>query len=126
MTRDVYTQAFLKALKETSAEEALKGLREALTSRGHMSLYPRILKDAKVALSKEEKESKAYVTLARKEDEATYKQQIESFVGETGMRGFEISVDPGIIGGFVAKTKNISRDQSFKGSLLSMYRSLTK
>lgn len=125
MTRKVYAEATYRAMTSGLApEQALSGLRTVLTRHGHMSLYQMVLKDVLVALKKAEDDTTAIIVLARADDEKNYVTQIEQFVAETKATATKVVIDGTIIGGFIAKTKSIKRDQSYKESLTSIYRSV--
>lgn len=125
MNRKVYTQALINALNSgLKPDQALLGLRRTLETRGHTSLYAPIIKDVVMILKKHESEVVATIVLAQKDDEKLYTTQIERFLSSFAMKK-KIIVDETIIGGFIAKTKKIEHDQSYKESLASIYRSLT-
>ena len=125
MTRKVYAEAIYRAITSgLEPEKALSGLRQVLTRHGHVSLYASILKDLLISLKKAENDTTATIVLARKEDRENYAKQIEQFVTETKATEAQIVIDESIIGGFIAKTKTTKRDQSYKESLISIYRSV--
>ncbi|MBX9906409.1 F0F1 ATP synthase subunit delta [Patescibacteria group bacterium] len=126
MNHTVYRDATLRALASgTSPEVVLSGLQKTLARRGHTKLYGAVLKEVLASLSKKEADGIAIILLARKEDEGTYAEAIKAFVHTAHATGTRIVVDESIVGGFIAQTTTTKRDQSYKGSLVALYRSLT-
>ena len=125
MTVALYTQATLDALnKGLSPEKVLEGLKGALANRGHETLYPKVLKAVTLRLKKADADRVATIKVAVLGDEKQYHEAIEAFLKEANATTHVVSQDETIIGGFVAQTNTLRRDQSYKESLLSIYRSV--
>jgi len=126
MNRKIYTEATQRALATgLSPEQVLSGLQKVLTRHGHTTLYPMILKDVLKSLEKGEKNKTVTVRVAKAGDADTYRTQIAQFVSDTQSVHTEVVVDETLIGGFMARTPHHMRDQSYKESLVSIYRALT-
>ncbi len=122
-----YSIGVLELIHEgMSPDRALEKLRAMLSSRGHDRLYPKILRELLTEATRSASRSSATVTIARKDDADTLKNDIENALRSLQATEHSIVVDETITGGFVAEANEKRIDQSHKKSLLTLYRSLIK
>jgi F0F1-type ATP synthase delta subunit len=122
-----YSKAVL-ALAHTgmNVDHAFTQLSSMLKTRGHVRLYPRILRDLEVRATKEAVKSTVVVTLARKSDESLLTEELAHALTLLGATSYELRIDESITGGFIAEARERRIDQSHKHRLLTLYRSLIK
>jgi F0F1-type ATP synthase delta subunit len=120
-----YSTAVLELVTEGKDESnILQSLLRMLKSRGHESLYPKILRELTQKLERKESKRGVIVTLARPDDETRLKDQIKEALTELNATDYTTSIDPSITGGFIAQGEEKRIDASYKKSLLTLYRSL--
>ncbi len=122
-----YSQAVRALVREgTSPDAALMGLRTMLTARGHLRLYPKILKELLTEVTKDSANETATVTVARAGDEITHKKEITEQLTLLGQNEHTTIIDESIVGGYIIEGTNSRIDNSYKKRLLTLYRSLIK
>jgi F0F1-type ATP synthase delta subunit len=122
-----YSVGVLELIQEgMSPETALEKLRAMLSSRGHERLYPKILRELLTEATHAQSRSTATLTVARKDDSHALQTDIEKALHTLGATEHNVVVDETITGGFIAEAKEHRIDQSYKKSLLTLYRSLIK
>jgi len=122
-----YITAVLEMLKSgKESGEVLSGLKETLKKRGHLALEASILNGV-LRVIEAKNLSSVTVTVA---NEASFEAQstvIKVALKELGAEAASsVKIDETIIGGFIAETKNIRHDASYKTKLVNLYRSLTQ
>jgi F0F1-type ATP synthase delta subunit len=122
-----YSEAVLGLVKDgMSVDAALQGLHTMLDARGHARLLPKILRDLLIVSAKETAHESAVVTVARKEDEAKFKKEIDTHLETLKVSLHDVHIDENIVGGFTIDAHEKRIDQSYKKRLLTLYRSLIK
>lgn len=126
MNKALYARAIHTALVNgLTIDQALTGLQKTLARHGHESLYGSVLREVLALVQDAERKKTATIVLAKALDEKTYTQHIEAFMAEARASEKVIVIDESIIGGFIAKTTTVKRNQSYKESLIQIYRSVT-
>lgn len=117
-----YIQALIATLESgTLPEEALKGLRTSLKAHQHERLLPAILRGTLKVLESSNRSQTATVTVA---SASAAKEAIANALKDIDApNDASVIVDPTIIGGVVAKYKNMVVDRSYKSKLVELYRS---
>lgn len=120
-----YTEAILSLAKEGKiSAHTLTDLKKVLENRGHTRLYPKILAQLKRILEHDQKTGTALITLAKESDGSRYKNKIVEALTELKITEYTTSIDPTIVGGFIAEGSMKRVDASYKKQLLTLYRSL--
>jgi F0F1-type ATP synthase delta subunit len=118
----ITAESFAAALTQISAEGSLSAeqVRAFAAKKGITSLIPRALRHmGRLA----EKESLRFgIVVASEADKKAALDKSLALFGE-GMRSAKISIDDTLVGGYIARTKGIQIDASYKKALLSVYRS---
>lgn len=117
-----YIQALLATLDNgTSPETAIKGLRASLKAHHHEGLLPAVLSGALKVLESSNRSDEATVVVA---SEAFAKDVIaETLKAIDAPKDARVVIDSNIIGGVIAKYKNMVVDRSYKSKLVELYRS---
>jgi F0F1-type ATP synthase delta subunit len=122
-----YTSAVTELIREGLGEElVLTNLKRMLTTRGHLRLYPQILRTLEREAIRNEAHDTVTVTLAKASDGEALKSHINEAIRSLEGTAHTITIDPTITGGFIAATGEKRVDASYKKQLLTLYRSLTK
>lgn len=105
----------LEKEKPEKKQEAIDYLVKELKSKGDLSVLPKILQELRRVSHRE----RAVLTFARedidKELQEKVKAKLKSELQDSDQ--VNIKIDPNIIGGFIAKTKNYLIDGSVRGVL---------
>lgn len=125
--RDTYITAVLEALHEGKNPEAtLQGLKKVLIDKGHMQLYPSVLRGVARVLEARGS-SNARIVVRDLAAYEKYKPAIAATLAELGSSVEpEVHTDETIIGGYIVEAEGIQLDKSYKRKLVSLYRNLTK
>ena len=122
-----YITAILTLIAQGSdIQEILTGVRNTMEEKGHMRLYPSVLRGVVRILETKSYTAGVTLTIARESDLTLYAAQIKhalSHFPQTGTHNTHI--DPSIIGGFIADNRKTVIDHSFKKALTNLYRSVT-
>lgn len=126
MHQDEYAQALIKALENTTREEAGEIVKRfiALVRRaGHIRLLPKIVAAYERLQKIREKRSGAIVSIAKEQDAQIYDRAIKEAVGELRVSSETITLrtDETLIGGYRVTTRDKMIDRSFKRSLSTIY-----
>ncbi len=105
-------------------DQVLSGLMRVLKERHHERLYPRILRELHTVLLRSEAARVARVTFAREADAARLREDVQSALVRLGITDHRVRIDKTLTGGFIAETNTERIDQSYKTTLLTLYRSL--
>lgn len=110
-----------------SPEAALINTKALLSKKGHLRLWPQILKATKRVLEAKLKSHIPQVTVAKKGTitEAKIKSTL-ALLGAVETESFTEVVDSTLVGGFTARFKGKLVDQSYKRALLNLYQNITK
>ncbi len=120
-----YSQAVIELLQGGDAfPDVLTKLKELLARKGHMRLYPKILRSLLREVTRDTARGTISVTLARETDEETLKSHIANAIRSLEGSTHTTRIDPTITGGFIAEMGEKRIDQSYKRKLLTLYRSL--
>jgi F0F1-type ATP synthase delta subunit len=125
--KEAYIIALTDALlSSTDTETVLVNTKAVLEKKGHMRLWPSVLKGTMQALNKRLSDSQPEVLVAKPgtAGDAMLKAALEA-VGAESASHKEV-VDETIVGGFVLRFKDKLVDASYKRALLDMYRRVTK
>lgn len=125
--KEHYTQAVLQMINEgTAPETILEGLTKAMEQKGHMRLYPSVLRGV-LRILETQKDADTIVVVARESDVSALSSQIESALTTLGTTEKPATkVDETLVGGVVVQHGNTVLDRSFKTALTKLYRSVTK
>ncbi len=123
-----YIQATLQLIASGYAVETLLSrLQHTLQQKGHLKLYPAILRGVLRILETKQDSLRPVVTLAKESDKEKYADQIRQALATLGAEGdFSINTDPNITGGLVASYNNKVLDRSHKRALITLYHSITR
>jgi len=122
MTATVYAHALYNA-KDT--EGCVSNLVEILKKRGHTMLLPEIV-SAFRKIEATHVSKKPTLVVAKDGDGSIYKEATEHYREEFSIKGeVEIKVDDTLVGGYVLRTVDKTIDNSYKRSLLDLYRLIT-
>ncbi len=124
--KNYYIQATLQLITSgRDVEVLLRQLQRTLQRKGHLKLYPAILRGVLRALETKKDSLLPIVTLANESDKEKYAEQIRRALTALGANGdFSINTDPSITGGLIASYDNKVLDQSYKKALVGLYRSI--
>lgn len=125
--KENYIKATLELLNSgTSAGEVIKGLQSALKKNGHGQLFGSVLRGVNRILSAQ-KTNAVNVVTANETDQKKLQAEIKTALKQLEVSEENVShnVDDTLIGGFVVEANNRRLDQSYKASLIKLYRSLT-
>jgi len=123
-----YIQAVLEMIRAGQNPDAvLSGLAQVLEVKGHQSLKASVLAGVLRILTAETKRTAASVTVSKAADiekhKAAITKALSSILAESD---YVVHEDAAIIGGFVAQSKNIIYDASYKTALVKLYRNIAK
>lgn len=127
--KNAYVTALtVSILSGMNVDKALSGVRAVLTEKGHLRLWPQILKASMRVLESKLKQSEPHVMVA-KEGQIS-KAELEKALATLGVTDFStvnIAVDETLVGGFTARFKGKLIEASHKKALLDLYnRIITK
>lgn len=124
-------QAYITALTETlintkDIDGALRETHALLVKKGHVRLWPAVLKGVIQALEKKESDDTPRVIVAKEsaKESAALKAVLEKLSVVHNPQTVE--VDSSLIGGFVVQYKGQMVDGSYKRALIDLYRKVTK
>lgn len=124
--------AYVTALTESiltglPVDTALLNVKSVMERKGHLRLWPQVLRATKRVL-----ESRLASTLPRviiAKDGLVSKESIESALQKLGVaetKNFSTVVDSSLVGGFVIRFRGLLLDTSYKQALLKLYRAVSK
>ncbi len=126
--KNAYVTALTNSLLSgLSPEEALLNTKALLARKGHLRLWPQILRATKRVLEAKLKSHVPQVTVAQSGTIAESK--IKSALAEIGVaetESYTEVVDTTLVGGFTARFKGKLIDQSYKRALVNLYLNITK
>jgi F0F1-type ATP synthase delta subunit len=125
-------QAYVTALTNSllsglSPEVALVNIKALLSRKGHMRLWPQILRATKRVLEAKLKSHIPQVTVSK--SGVVTETKIKSALAMLGVAETEAYtevVDTTLVGGFTARFKGKLIDQSYKRALVNLYLNITK
>jgi F0F1-type ATP synthase delta subunit len=123
-------QAYIKALIKTiltgtPVETALANTKVVLEKKGHQKLWGVVLKGLVRELEYALALSTPKIFLAKDDAQALEKAKAAA-KAISGSDESEVVIDESLIGGYIARTKDIQVDSSYKRALLDVYRKVTK
>lgn len=125
-------QAYITALTNSLLsglvpEVALSNVKALLSRKGHMRLWPQILRATKRVLEARLKSHIPQVRVAKEGDisEAKIKSAL-ALLGVAESEAYTKVVDATLVGGFTARFKGKLIDQSYKRALVNLYLNITK
>ena len=115
-------------LQGRDVNAVLVDLDRVLTDNGHGSLKSSILKGVAVELESRSKTDASSVIVASESAAVSQKDAIERTLEKLGgsFKDAVVTVDPTIIGGYIASHNATQINNSHKEKLVSLYRSITK
>jgi F0F1-type ATP synthase delta subunit len=120
-----YSRAVMELVKDGMAvDSAIANLKRTLESRGHVRLFPKILKSLLVLQEGEQRNKNFVLILAHEDDALKFKDEIRKALLQIGGTHYETRIDPSITGGYIIEGGEQRIDQSYKRRLLTLYRSL--
>ncbi len=125
-------QAYVTALTSslisgTAPEEVLLNIKSLLLRKGHLRLWPQILRATKRVLEAKLKSHSPQVTVAK--SCVIAESKIKSalvLIGVAETEAYTEVVDTTLVGGFTACFKGKLIDQSYKRALVNLYLNITK
>lgn len=123
-----YQAAVLEMIKaDIAPDKILSGLKQTLSGRGHEPLYRKILSGVLRELEASSAARSTHVVVKSEADYKTHQKAIQAALKELGTSDNPaISVDPTLIGGFIAEHNNVRMNHSYKAKLVNLYRALAK
>ncbi len=119
--------AYVKALTESilagkNTEQTLLSIKKQMEQRGHLRLWPQVLKASMRVLQARLKSFVPQVVIAKEGEvsEATLQAALEK-LGATEA-GYTKTIDQNLVGGFTARVKGTFYDASYKRALVDLYR----
>lgn len=124
--KDHYTAATLELLRAGHDPKAtLANLRRAMEARGHLRLYPRVLKALHAQLRFKREADVPTVWVARPELSNDEKERIAtSLAAIDAPAEYRTKVNDALVGGHIARYGNTIIDRSYRQALLKLYRSV--
>lgn len=125
--KDNYIKATLESLEAgLTPDRVIKGLKKTLQDKGHSQLLASVLRGVDRILSAQ-KTNLVKVVTATKEDQEKLQAEIKNALKQldAGTDSISHAIDDTLIGGFVVEASGRRLDQSYKASLVKLYRSLT-
>lgn len=121
-----YSSAIFELLVKQGGDEAVfTSLQTLLKKKGHVKLYPHILKELLKKFEKNALQTSTKVFVGREKDIQNLESNILKAVATLSPeKNFTTHVDTTLIGGFKVVGKDKIIDQSYKKQLLAVYRSL--
>ncbi len=121
-----YAQILIEAFENNSDnfENFLKKFKTFLEHKKEIKLLPNILKKVEFLLENQKKSGKSILILKNKKDLEKFKTKINQIKTEYNIKELEIKENKNIVGGFIIKTKNMIFDNSYKNSLLKLYKKM--
>lgn len=120
-----YVQALIELLESgAKPKEILEGLSRTLSTRGHEKIHRSILSELQSRLAHRSREQVAEVVLAENAHASTLSKAIQEALEALNADKHEVVIDPSIIGGFTATHRGFHIDQSYKSSLIRLYRQI--
>lgn len=126
--KDAYVTALTESiLTGTPVEQALQNVKTTMAGKGHLRLWPQVLKATKRVLESRLDSTLPHVTLAKAGD--ANQEVIKSALAKIGVTkevNFNTSIDPNLVGGLVVRFKGLILDTSYKQALLRLYKAVSK
>ncbi len=125
--KQAYITALTEALLDTKdIDGALESTQALLAKKGHVRLWPSVLKGVIVALEKKETEDTPRIIVAK--ESAKDSEAIKAALLKLSIQNQPdtVEVDSSLIGGFVVQYKDKMVDASYKRALIDLYRKVTK
>ena len=125
--KQAYITALTSALLSTKdVESVLKSTYALLEEKGHLRLWPSVLKGVVRTLEKQEVGKIPQVTVAT--EGSLNVSELKKALTELSIEETETTtvVDPSIIGGFIIQHQDKMLDRSYKRALVEIYRKVTK
>lgn len=124
--------AYVTALTESiltglPVETVLRNVKSVMESKGHLRLWPQVLRATKRVLESRLVSTSPQVIIAK--DGLTSKEAIQLALQKLGVaesEDFSTTVDSSLVGGFVIRFRGLLLDTSYKQALLKLYRSVSK
>jgi F0F1-type ATP synthase delta subunit len=125
--KQAYITALTSSLLATKdIEGVLKSTEALLKEKGHLRLWPSVLKGVVRALQKYEEDKTPQVTIASESslDVVALKAALKELSLDTEVT--RRTVDPTLIGGFIIQHQDKMLDKSYKRALVEIYHQVTK
>lgn len=114
-----YQKATLDLLKSgEDIKDVLKGVRSAMERRGHLKLYPALLRALIRVYPRVEARQMPSLIVAKESDAKSYAKRFTD-------KEMKVVIDPTIVGGYVYESGHTREDNSYKQKLLTWYRRAT-
>lgn len=125
MNADLYAHALHGSLADSKdAEKCVSNLVSILKERGHYRLLPEIL-SSYMKLEETGTVKKPTLVVSKESDKNVFKDVVESYKQEFNITDVEMVVDDTLVGGYILRTGDKTIDNSYKRSLLNLYRLIT-
>ena len=124
--KQTYTAAILDLIDQgIPVDDVLRDVQAVMARRGHTRLYAQVLRTVARMLSARAARAGVTVAIARSSDAEVHAAAIKEAVAALASEGtYTTTVDPTLIGGFVARSRDRIIDASYKTALLRLYRSI--
>lgn len=122
-----YISAIISLLNEGhDLDVVLSNLATILEQKGHMRLHKAILEGLLTELARQAQIKAPKVTVSREKDMLRFQEHIKEALTALGTtEGPVMSIDPTLVGGFIASYNNNRINASYKEKLVALYRSIT-
>lgn len=126
MNADLYAHALYDSLKDSpDTEKYIANLVGILKERGHYKLLPEILSVYK-RIDEQGQSKRSTLYVAKESDGNVFKDTIKQFKEEFNItEEVDVVVDETLVGGYTLRTSDKILDNSYKRSLLDLYRLIT-
>ena len=125
--KQAYITALTEALLNTKdIDGALSSTHALLIKKGHVRLWPSVLKGVVAALEKKEVDDTPRVIVAKESAKSSEALQKALAALAVTNKPEKMEVDSSLIGGFVVQYKDKMVDGSYKRALIDLYRKVTK
>lgn len=125
--KQAYITALTEALLNTKdVDGALESTQALLIKKGHVRLWPAVLKGVVRALEKFEREDTPRIIVAKESAKNSDALQKALATLAVTNKNEKMEVDSSLIGGFVVQYKDKMVDASYKRALIDLYRKVTK
>ncbi len=127
MEKHYITAVVSLLLQGSDVDVVLGNLKTVLVKNGHEQLHTRILKGAERELLHREALHSSSIVVAKETDLRKLRSALSAALGTLGGNAEEaaVTVDPSIIGGFIAAHDGKLINRSYKERLVSLYQSIT-
>ena len=96
---------------------------QLIESRHHGKLIPSIISEVE-KIDQDQVSGKTVVLVAQESDAETHRADIESHTDVIN-GGYQVEVDPNIVGGYVVRSETAQIDASYRTRLVELYNQLT-